>query len=64
MSVLKLASVVALILVLVPCLAFALGSLTLTTVHWVVLAGTILWFATTPFWMVGELPPDADQPEI
>lgn len=60
----KIGSLVALMVVLVPCLLYMFGSLELSAVKIVVLIGTIVWFIATPMWMSRELDVDADQVEI
>ena len=63
-AIAKVCSLLALGIVLAPCMLFVLGSVQLSSAQMAVLAGTILWFLATPVWMVGKLPPDADQVEI
>lgn len=48
---LKLLSLAALLLMLIPSLVYAVGGLSLDAVKWTSLAGTISWFAVTPLWM-------------
>lgn len=60
----KILSLVALAIVLVPCLLFFKGAIEQETMQWLALAGTILWFAVTPLWMGKELPVDATEVEI
>ena len=61
---LRVASFVALLLTIVPCLLFMSETLSLDTAKWTALAGTIIWFAVTPLWMGRSLVPDADQVRI
>lgn len=44
-------SIVALALVTLPSVLYLTGSLGLDRVKWVMLLGTLLWFAVTPIWM-------------
>lgn len=60
----KGASLVALLLVLAPCLLFFFGTLSLSPVKTVTLLGSVLWFIATPAWVGRKLPVDADQVEI
>lgn len=61
---LKPLSVAALFLILLPCLMYMFGSLSLDAVKWTALAGTAAWFVATPLWMGRELPVDAAEVEI
>ncbi|MCA9139491.1 MAG: hypothetical protein KDB00_22110 [Planctomycetales bacterium] len=63
-NIAKIASLITLGLVIVPCLLYFAGTIGLDTVKWTALAGTIGWFIATPMWMSRELPVDADQVEI
>ncbi|MEM6776454.1 MAG: hypothetical protein AAF670_02285 [Planctomycetota bacterium] len=47
----KIASVIMLTLVVLPCFGFWMGGLSLPAVKWLALAGTVGWFAVTPIWM-------------
>jgi hypothetical protein len=60
----KIASLIALGAVILPCLLYFAGAIGLDTVKWLALAGTIGWFIATPIWMSRELPKDAAQVEI
>lgn len=60
----KIASLITLSLVIVPCLLYFGGLIDLDTVKWTALAGTIGWFIATPLWMSRELPIDATEVEI
>ncbi|MCR9295332.1 MAG: hypothetical protein NXI32_21660 [bacterium] len=60
----KIVSLLTLSLVIVPCLLYFTGTVSLNTVKWTALAGTIGWFIATPLWMSRELPVDANQVEI
>lgn len=51
-------------LVIVPCLLFFAGLISLETVKWTALLGSIGWFVATPYWMGRELPIDASEVEI
>ncbi len=64
MKAIKIASLLALFLVIVPCLLYFVGSIGLEAVKWSALAGTIAWFIFTPQWMSRELPVDASEVEI
>lgn len=60
----KTVSLVALGLVIVPCLLHFAGAIGLNAVKWASLAGTIGWFCSTPMWMSRDLPIDAGEVEI
>ncbi len=60
----KILSLVALILVVVPCALFFAGKIGLDAVNWTALAGSIGWSIPTPVWMSRELPVDAGEVEI
>ena len=60
----KLVSLAALALVTIPSLLYFMNSTSHDTVKMTALVGTIVWFATTPFWMGRELSVDADKVEI
>lgn len=60
----KLASLITLCLVIVPCLLFFLGMIGLDAVKLAALIGTVGWFIATPLWMSRELPVDANEVEI
>jgi hypothetical protein len=64
MNIVKLASLMALSLVIVPCLLYFNGTINLDAVKWTALAGTVGWFTATPLWMSRELPVDATEVEI
>jgi hypothetical protein len=55
MKILKLISIISIggLILLVSILSF-LGSIETTMVNTLMLVGTIIWFATTPFWMKEE----------
>ncbi len=61
---LKTLSLAALVLTIFPSLLYVTGVLTLDTVKWIALVGTLVWFAATPLWMGRTLEPDADQVKI
>lgn len=63
-SLLKLVSLVALLGTIVPSILCIMGLIELESVKWIAFAGTILWFATTPFWMGRQIPIDADEVHI
>lgn len=63
-SLLKPISLVALGLVTVPSVLHFTGTMNHDAVLNTALIGTILWFATTPWWMGRDAPVDADQVEI
>ncbi len=50
-KLLPLISWLGLALVIVPPMLYLVGSTDKHTMQWVMLAGTILWFGTVPFWM-------------
>lgn len=64
MNAVKIASLIALSLVIVPCLLYFNGAIGLDAVKWTALAGTIGWFIATPMWMSRKLPIDAAEVEI
>jgi hypothetical protein len=59
----KIASFIALSLVIFPCLLYFTGAITLGAVKWSALVGTIAWFVATPLWMSRGLPVDASEVE-
>lgn len=63
-SLMKLVSSIALAMVVVPCVLYWLGMMSLISVTWAGLFGTIGWFLATPVWMSRKLPIDADKVEI
>ena len=63
-NITRLASLIALCCVVVPCLAYFAGAIELDAVKWAALAGTIGWFIATPMWMSRELSVDASEVEI
>ena len=64
MNICKVFSLIALGLVTIPSVLYFMGSVSHGMVLNTALIGTILWFATTPWWMGRELSVDADQVEI
>ena len=48
---LQLISLVGLLLTIVPSILYFSGSLTSSTQQWLMFIGTVLWFASAPFWM-------------
>jgi len=60
----KIASLVALVATIMPCLLYFLGAIGLEAVKWTALVGTVVWFIATPLWMGRELPIDAAEVEI
>ena len=63
-NIAKIASLITLGLVTIPCLLYFAGLLALDAVKWAALVGTVGWFVATPLWMGQELPVDAKQVEI
>ncbi len=63
-NIAKIASLITLGLVTIPCLLFFADLMSLDAVKWAALVGTIGWFAATPLWMGQELPVDAKHVEI
>lgn len=51
MNMTRFISMIALVLILLPCLLYCFGMVQLPTTQAIVLAGTIVWFCATPFWM-------------
>jgi len=64
MNTVKIASLLALCLVIVPCLLYFIGTISHSSVKWSALVGTIAWFVSTPLWMSRDLPVDASEVEI
>ncbi|TWU51739.1 hypothetical protein [Rubripirellula reticaptiva] len=60
----KLVSLVSLGAVMIPCVLYFADAISLDTVKWTALAGTIGWFLATPLWMSRELPIDSKEVEI
>ena len=50
-TVLFIISIIGLILTLVPAFLVFVGKTDLDTAKGLMIAGTVLWFATAPFWM-------------
>jgi len=48
---LQLVSLVGLLLTIVPSLLYFTEVISKTNHQWLMFAGTVLWFATAPFWM-------------
>ena len=63
-NIAKIASLVTLSFVIVPCLLLFMGIIGLGAVKITALVGTIGWFVATPMWMSRELPVDASEVEI
>ena len=63
-NIAKVVSLIALGLVIVPCVMHFMGMIGLDAVKLAALVGTIGWFAATPMWMSRELPVDASEVEI
>ncbi len=63
-TILKAISLGALIVSIVPSLLLVAGILSHDVVKWLALAGTFVWFASTPLWMDRKLPVDAKEVEI
>jgi len=63
-NITKLVSLIALGLVIGPCLLHFMGMIGLDTVKVAALVGTVGWFIATPMWMSRKLDVDADQVEI
>lgn len=64
MTTVKLASLLAICLVIIPCFLHFFGTIGLDAVKWSALVGTIAWFVAAPLWMSRELPVDASEVEI
>lgn len=60
----KIASLIMLGLVIIPCLLFFTGAIGMDALKWTALVGTIGWFIATPLWMGRKLPIDAAEVEI
>lgn len=60
----KIISLIALLVTIVPSVLFFTGAVDHETVKWTALAGTIVWFVVTPLWMGRELSVDAAEVEI
>lgn len=63
-SVAKIVSLISLCFVVIPCLLYFAGAISLDTVKLAALVGTIGWFIATPVWMSRKLPIDAKEVEI
>lgn len=63
-AIAKIASLVTLSLVVVPCLLYFAGTVDLDAVKLAALIGTIGWFIATPLWMSRDLSVDASEVEI
>ena len=63
-NIAKIASLIFLGLVIVPCLLQFMGMIGLDAVKSTALVGTVGWFIATPMWMSRELPVDAGEVEI
>ena len=60
----KIVSLLALGMVIAPCLLYYLGLVDLGVVKSFAIVGTIGWFIATPMWMSRDLPIDAAEVEI
>ncbi len=60
----RIVSLVMLSLVMIPCLLYFAGTISLDVVKWTALFGTVGWFIATPTWMSRKLPVDENQVEI
>ena len=60
----RIVSLTSLSFVVIPCLLYFAGTISLDVVKWAALVGTVGWFIATPTWMSRKLPVDADQVEI
>lgn len=63
-NITKIASLIAMGLIVAPCLLYFLDMIGLETVKWTAAVGSIGWFIATPLWMSRELPVDAAEVEI
>lgn len=63
-TVAKTVSLLALTMVIAPCLLYFAGWVGQEVVTSTALVGTALWFVATPVWMGRELPIDAAEVEI
>lgn len=63
-NIAKIVSLITLGMVVVPCLLYFAGAMSLDSVKLTGLIGTIGWFSATPLWMGRELPVDAKEVEI
>ena len=50
-TIFKLISLIGLVLTLLPSILVFNGTITLDNNKWLMMVGTILWFASVPFWM-------------
>jgi len=62
--ILKIISLFALAATIVPSVLYFAEATDHRAVNWLALAGTVVWFASTPWWMGRELPVDANEVEI
>lgn len=60
----KIVSLIAICLVVIPCLLYFAGTISLDVVKLAALVGTVGWFIATPIWMSRKLPIDAKEVEI
>lgn len=51
MNVIKVLALVALVISIVPSVFYASGHLTIDTMKWIMLGGTVGWFAFAPLWI-------------
>jgi len=50
-TILMIVSMLSLVALILPSILFLAGSMELTTTKWVMLAATVVWFATAAPWM-------------
>jgi hypothetical protein len=50
-STAKLVSLIALVVTVAPSLLYFSGMISIESMKWIALAGTIVWFVSTPTWM-------------
>ncbi|MCO6046438.1 hypothetical protein NG895_21275 [Aeoliella sp. ICT_H6.2] len=62
MNPLKIVSLAALAVTIVPSLLYLGGVLSHDVVLWMAIIGTVCWFATTPLWM--DRTPQVDDAEV
>lgn len=54
---LQITSWVALVATILPAVLFLANALDLNQTKWIMLAGTLVWFAATPWWMGRKVQP-------
>lgn len=58
---LQITSWVALVATILPAVLFLANALDLNQTKWIMLAGTLVWFAATPWWMGRKVQPAGNE---